>query len=78
MTERGITEKEARKDISLLEKEHRNLVKKYFKTDVREPDHYHLVINTALVKPDAIVRLVKAMIETIQQEQENSYDTSGY
>ena len=75
MKERGLTEKEARKHISKVEVEHRKLVKKYCQADVREPDHYHLVINTALVKPDTVVQLVKTMIQT---EKESSHDPSGH
>jgi cytidylate kinase len=62
MKELGISEKGARKHISKLEGEHRKLVKKYFETDIRESAHYHLVVNTALVKPETIVQIVKTMI----------------
>jgi len=73
----GLTEKEARKHIFKLEEEHRKLVRKYLQADIRDPAHYHLVINTALVKPDTIVQLVKTMIQTVQAEKENSHDPSG-
>ena len=66
MKEMGLAEKEARKHVSKLEAEHRKLVKKYLLTDIRDPSQYHLVINTALVKPDTIVELVKTMIQTHQ------------
>jgi len=78
MRESGVTEEEARKHISKLEAEHRKLVKKYLQTDIRNPIHYRLVINTALVKPDTIVEVVKAMIQAAQVEKENSRDPSGY
>ena len=64
MNEFGLTEKEARKHISQLEEEHRKLVRKYLQADIRDPNYYHLVINTALVKPDTIVQLVKTTIQT--------------
>jgi len=66
--ELGLTEKEARKHIAKLEAEHRKLVKKYLQADIRDPGQYHLVINTALVRPDTIVQLVKTMIQTFQTE----------
>ncbi len=78
MKELGLTEEEARKHISKLEAEHRKLVKKYLQADIRDPIHYHLVINTALVEPETIVKLVKTMIQTVQAEEKNSHDTSGY
>jgi cytidylate kinase len=62
----SLAEKEARKHVSKLEAEHRKLVKKYLLTDIRDPSQYHLVINTALIKPDTIVQLVKTMIQTYQ------------
>jgi cytidylate kinase len=60
-----------------LEAEHRKLVKKYLQADIRDPIHYHLVINTALAKPDTIVQLVKTIIQAVQSEKENSRDSSG-
>ena len=78
MKEFGLTEKEARKHISKLEEDHRKLVRKYLQADIRDPNCYHLVINTALVKPDTILQLVKTMIQTVQTEKENSHGPSGY
>ena len=68
MKELGLAENAARKHISKLEAEHRKLVKKYLQADIRDPSQYHLVINTALVKADTIVQLVKTMIQTFQAE----------
>ena len=62
MKELGVPEKEASAHIARLDAEHGRLVKKYFQEDVRNPTHYHLVINTALVKPETIVHLVKALL----------------
>ncbi len=76
MKEQGVTEKEARRHVSKLEAEHRKLVKEYLQADIRDPSHYHLVINSALVKPDTIVQLVKTMIQTVQAEKDNSHDPS--
>jgi cytidylate kinase len=62
MEERGFSEKRAREHIVKLETEHRQFVKKYFQTDIRDPAHYHLVINTSLVKPETIVEIVREII----------------
>ena len=62
MKELGLSEKDARRHISRLEAKHRKRVKKYFQTDIRDSAHYHLVINTALVKPETIIQIVKTMI----------------
>jgi len=66
MKEMGLAEKEARRHVSKLEAEHRKLVKKYLQADIRDPSQYHLVINTAQVKPNTVVRLVKTMIQAYQ------------
>ncbi len=66
--ELGVTEKEARRHISKIEAEHRKLVKKYLQADIRDPSQYHLVVNTAFVKPDTIVQLLKTMINAFQEE----------
>jgi cytidylate kinase len=62
--ELGLSEKDARKHISTLEEEHRRLVKKYFHADIRDSTHYHLVVNTAVVKPEIIVQIMKVMVQT--------------
>jgi len=62
MKELGLSEKDARKHISKVEAEHRRLVNKYFQTDIGDSTHYHLVVNTALVKPETIVQIVRMMI----------------
>ena len=66
MRELGLSEKAARKHISNVEEAHRNLARKYFRADMREPTHYHLVLNTALVKTETIVQMVKLMIDDTQ------------
>jgi cytidylate kinase len=62
MKETGLSEQEARRHVSKLEAEHRKLVSEHLQADVRDPTGYHLVVNTALVKPDTIVQLVKSLI----------------
>jgi cytidylate kinase len=64
MQELGLSEKDARKHIAKLEEEHRRLVKKYFQADIRDSMHYHLAINTAMIKPEIIVQIVKIMVQT--------------
>jgi cytidylate kinase len=63
MKERGFSEKRAQKYIVKPEREHRKLVKKYFDADIHDPTRYHLVVNTALLSPESIVRIVKGIIE---------------
>jgi cytidylate kinase len=60
--EERVSEKAARTRISKLEEAHRKLVKKYLQREIRDPTQYHLVINTALVKPDTVVQLVRTML----------------
>ncbi len=69
MQETGMTEREARKHISELEAEYRKLVKRYLQADMRDPVHYCLAINTALVQPDTIVQLVRTMIQASQADE---------
>jgi len=64
MKELGLSEKDAQKHISELEEKHRRLVKKYFHADIRDPTYYHLVFNTAVVKPETVVQIVKGMVQT--------------
>ena len=61
----GLSEKQAREHIAKTEKEHRLLVKEYFLTDIRDATHYHITINTALVKPETIVEIVKVMLKSL-------------
>ena len=60
-----LSEKQAREHIAKIEREHRLLVKEYFLTDIRDATHYHITINTALVKPETIVEIVKVMIQSL-------------
>ena len=62
MKELGLSEKGARERISGLEAEQRRLVEKCFHADIRDATHYHLVVNTALVKPETIVQIVKVAL----------------
>ena len=63
MKERKCSRTCASENIAKLEMEQRKFVKKYFDADITDPARFHLVVNTALVDSESIVRLVKAMIE---------------
>ena len=63
MNELGCSEAHAHAHIVELGKEHREFVKTYFDADIHDPARYHLVVNTALVGPESIVRIVKGIIE---------------
>jgi len=62
MEERGLSEKHAREHIAKVEGEHHRFAKKYFQADILESAHYHLVINTAFVKPDTIAAIMREVI----------------
>ena len=62
-----LSETSAREHIAALDTEQTRLIKEYFNADVRDATHYHLVINTALIKQEAIVGIVKlAMVAHTQ------------
>jgi cytidylate kinase len=62
MKDLGVPEKVAREHISKLEAKHRRLVKEYFQEDILDATQYHLVVNTALLKPETIVQMVKSAL----------------
>jgi cytidylate kinase len=64
MEDLGLSESAARNHIAKLDKEHERQVKKYFQADIWDSVHYHLAINTAMVKPEIIIQLVKIMVQT--------------
>jgi cytidylate kinase len=57
-----LSEKDAREQIARKERERRLWVKKLSQADINDATNYHLVINTALVTPEAIVRIVGGII----------------
>ena len=61
----GLSEKQAREHIAKTEHEHRLLVREYFLTDIGDATHYHITINTALVKPETIVEIVKVILKSL-------------
>jgi len=62
MQTRGLSRESALKHIARTEREHRLWVKKNCHADISDPAHFHMVINTLLVTPETIVRLVKEII----------------
>jgi cytidylate kinase len=62
MEDRGLSDKQAREHIVKVEAEHRRFAKKCFQADLLDSAHYHMVINTAFVKPDTIAGIMKEMI----------------
>ncbi|MGD0836749.1 MAG: cytidylate kinase-like family protein [Polyangia bacterium] len=62
MEDRGLSEKHARERIVKVEAEHHQFAKKYFQADILNSAHYHLVINTAFVKPETIAGIMKEVI----------------
>jgi len=63
MKDLGLSEKSAQEHIAKLEGEHRQLIQKYFAADIDDATRYHVVVNTALVGPESIVRIVKGIIK---------------
>jgi len=68
MKELGLSEKSAQEHIVKLEGEHRQLIQQYFAADINDSTRYHLVVNTALVGPESIVRIVKGIIKDKAQD----------
>ena len=62
MQERKLSPEDARKYIDRKEQERRMLVREMGDADIADATNYHLVINTALVPPATIVRIVKEII----------------
>ena len=67
--ELGCSEKHAQEHIVKLQTEYQKYVKKYFNADIHDPTRFHLVVNTALVQPESIVRIVKGIIDDTTQAQ---------
>jgi cytidylate kinase len=63
MNERGLSSEDALEYIARIESQQRRFVKKHAGKDVRDLTNYHLVINTSLVKPEAVIRAIQGMIE---------------
>ena len=62
MEQLRLSERRARNHIAQTEREQRRFVSRHFGADLSDPLNYHLVINTALVKPEAILGMVLAML----------------
>ena len=62
MEKLGLSRESALRHIAGKDREQRLWVKKVGHVDINEAAQYHLVINTALVTPETIVRIVKEML----------------
>jgi cytidylate kinase len=69
MTEFGLSEESALKQVNQTDSEQRQWVKKHTGADINDPGFYHLIINTALVSPETIVQVVKEILRG--QESDN-------
>ena len=61
----GLSEQQAREHIVKTEQEHELFVREHFLTDIKDATHYHITINTALVKPEVIVGIVKVILKSL-------------
>jgi cytidylate kinase len=61
----GLSEQQAREHIARTEQEHELFVREHFLTNIKDAAHYHVTINTALVKPETIVGIVKVMLKSL-------------
>ena len=57
-----LSQKDAVKHMAGEEREQRLWVRKHGHADIDDAADYHIVINTALVMPETIVRLVQALL----------------
>ena len=62
MQKLNLSQDEARKHIDHTEQEHRLWVRKFGHADITDAAHYHMVINTAWVRPEIITQIVKAIL----------------
>ena len=63
MKELALSQEDALEHIARVESQQRRFVKKYTGKEIRDLSNYHLAINTDQVKPQAIIQLVKGMID---------------
>ena len=61
----GLSEKQAQEHIAKTEREHELFVREHFLTDIKDATHYHITINTDVVKPETIVEIVKVMLKSL-------------
>ena len=67
-----LSRKMAQKHLAHMEREQRLWVKKFGCADLNDATNYHLVINTALVTPGAIVQIVKEILHDAGNHEEHS------
>lgn len=64
MKRSGATKQEVLKRINLLEADRRAYIRRYFNADIADPVNYDLVINTAFIKDDYVVEMVKVGLKS--------------
>lgn len=62
MRDLRLSEEKARENVTRMEGEQCLWIRKHGHAEIADATRYHLVINTALVTPDAIVRIVKGIL----------------
>jgi cytidylate kinase len=70
MEKRNLSKKQAEKHIAEKEMERQEFVTKHFHRNIMDPSNYDLTINTASIKPDAIVNIVKVFVPSMFRESE--------
>jgi cytidylate kinase len=63
--EQNISEADAKKLIDAWETTSKNFIYDYFDADIHDPHHYHLVLNTSLLSPDACINLLVNTIKSL-------------
>lgn len=64
MKRSGANKQDAQKRINLLEADRRAYIRKYFNADIADPVNYDLVINTAFIKDDGVIEMVRTGLKS--------------
>ena len=68
----GLSQERALKHITVMDREQRVWVRKYCHADIDDTTNYHMVINTTLVTPETIVRVVKELLGRVTPHSQGS------
>jgi cytidylate kinase len=63
MQELGLSRERALKHVTKTERDQGSWVRKNARADIHDASHYHMVMNTGLVTPEAIIKIVREMLE---------------
>jgi cytidylate kinase len=58
----GLSQEDAQTHLTRMEHEQQTWVRKHCNADTKDATHYHLVINTALVRLETIIQMVKVVL----------------